>query len=56
MTSDRPYRRAMPLEHAVAQVLEHAGRQFDRAVVRALLEVLEADGIDARPVADGAAA
>jgi HD-GYP domain-containing protein (c-di-GMP phosphodiesterase class II) len=56
MTSDRPYRRAMPAEHAVAQLLEHSGSQFDRAVVRALLGVLERDGVAAARAAYQAAA
>jgi HD-GYP domain-containing protein (c-di-GMP phosphodiesterase class II) len=44
MTSDRPYREAMAVEHAIVQLVEHRGTQFDRAVVHALLRVLEADG------------
>jgi len=41
MTSDRPYRRAMTLENAVAELTGNAGTQFDPRVVRALLEVLD---------------
>jgi diguanylate cyclase (GGDEF)-like protein len=41
MTSDRPYRAAMAFEEARAEILAHAGTQFDPAVVAALLRVLE---------------
>ncbi len=41
MTSDRPYRAAMAPEEARAELLAHAGTQFDPAVVSALLRVLE---------------
>jgi putative two-component system response regulator len=34
MTSDRPYRRALPVEAAVAEVERCAGTQFDPAVAR----------------------
>lgn len=37
MLSDRPYRRALPLVRVLEQLQEHAGRQFDHRVVRALL-------------------
>lgn len=40
MTSDRPYRAAMTLEAAIAELRAGAGRQFDPEVVDALLEVL----------------
>ncbi|MEP7028909.1 MAG: HD-GYP domain-containing protein, partial [Candidatus Eisenbacteria bacterium] len=43
MTSDRPYRRAMPSERAVAELAKHAGTQFDTRVVAAL-EALIAGG------------
>jgi diguanylate cyclase (GGDEF)-like protein len=42
MTSDRPYRRAMSLERAKAELRRHAGSQFDPAVVEALLAELDA--------------
>jgi diguanylate cyclase (GGDEF)-like protein len=45
MTSDRPYRRAMAHEHAVAELARAAGSQFDPRVVAALLGRLT----DARP-------
>jgi HD-GYP domain-containing protein (c-di-GMP phosphodiesterase class II) len=43
MTSDRPYRRALPLERAVEEIRGGAGTQFDPAVVRAFLELVEDD-------------
>jgi len=41
MVSDRPYRRAMHEAAARAELLAHAGTQFDPAVVDALLAVLD---------------
>jgi diguanylate cyclase (GGDEF)-like protein/putative nucleotidyltransferase with HDIG domain len=41
MRSDRPYRRRMRASSARAELLRHAGTQFDPAVVQALLTVLE---------------
>jgi len=40
MTTDRPYRRALPLESAVAELRRCARTQFDPAVVDALLAVV----------------
>src|SRR5205823_3040316 len=37
MTSDRPYRQALPLEHAFAELLTKAGTHFDPACVQAFL-------------------
>lgn len=37
MLSDRPYRRALPLEVVIDQLQEHSGRQFDPKIVRVLL-------------------
>ena len=37
MTSNRPYRQALPLTSALAEVRECAGSQFDPTVVRAFL-------------------
>ncbi|MBI1885156.1 MAG: HD-GYP domain-containing protein [Chloroflexi bacterium] len=39
MTSDRPYRPAMPHEEAVAELRRGAGTQFDSDVVEAFLEL-----------------
>jgi HD-GYP domain-containing protein (c-di-GMP phosphodiesterase class II) len=40
MTSDRPYRKALPLEVAIAEVRANRGTQFDPRVVDALIEVV----------------
>jgi HD-GYP domain-containing protein (c-di-GMP phosphodiesterase class II) len=37
VTTDRPYRRALPLAAATRELREHAGTQFDPAVVEVLL-------------------
>jgi HD-GYP domain-containing protein (c-di-GMP phosphodiesterase class II) len=49
MTSDRPYRPALPVERAVEEVERCAGTQFDPEVVRAFVEAWEAGET---PVAD----
>ncbi len=41
MTSDRPYRKAMSPQQAVAQLERCSGTQFDPAVIRALVTVLD---------------
>jgi hypothetical protein len=48
MTSDRPYRSAMPHAEALRELHEGAGTQFDPRVAQALLEIL---GDDAAPPA-----
>ncbi|MFL5867564.1 MAG: HD domain-containing phosphohydrolase [Thermoleophilaceae bacterium] len=40
MTSDRPYRKALPQDEAVAELRRCAGSQFDPAAVQALLDAL----------------
>ena len=40
MTSDRPYRLALPREEAIRELERNAGTQFCPAAVAALLEVL----------------
>ncbi|HLG07574.1 MAG TPA: HD-GYP domain-containing protein [Gaiellaceae bacterium] len=44
MTSDRSYRRALPLEAALDELRANAGTQFDPAVVEALIAVVERGG------------
>ncbi|MDQ5808732.1 MAG: HD domain-containing protein, partial [Actinomycetota bacterium] len=44
MTSDRPYRQAMSLAAARAELAAHAGTQFDPDVIAALLDVVDARG------------
>ena len=41
MTSDRPYRKALPYEVARAEIEKNAGTQFDPAVVDVFLRVPE---------------
>jgi HD-GYP domain-containing protein (c-di-GMP phosphodiesterase class II) len=40
MTSDRVYRRAMPMEAALQELRDHAGTQFDPVVIDALIRVV----------------
>jgi putative nucleotidyltransferase with HDIG domain len=44
ITSTRPYRDALSVEHACEEIERHAGSQFDPACVRAMLECLKAAG------------
>ncbi|MBI5310022.1 MAG: HD-GYP domain-containing protein [Actinobacteria bacterium] len=44
MTSDRPYRTAMPEEDARAELVRHAGTQFDPVIVGALLSSFDGRG------------
>ncbi len=41
MTSDRPYRKAMPVPAALAELRRHAGTQFDAAVVDVFVKAIE---------------
>ena len=45
MTSDRPYRPALPAGHALGLIQAAQGTAFDPAVVASLIEVLESDGV-----------
>lgn len=45
MTSDRPYRKALPKDKAVEEIKRGAGIQFDPNVVEAFLRVLEKEKI-----------
>jgi diguanylate cyclase (GGDEF)-like protein len=44
ITSTRPYRQALSVEHAREELERHAGTQFDPECVRALLRQLDAEG------------
>ena len=48
MTSDRPYRRAVSADEAVAELLRHAGTQFDADVIAAFRAEL-ADSVAGAP-------
>ena len=45
MTSDRPYRSALPMEFAVGEIRDGSGTQFDPVAVAAFLEVVDEGGI-----------
>lgn len=54
MTSQRPYRAALPLDEAVLEVRRQAGRQFDPAVAAALVGAVAAARLSLAPhEADG---
>jgi len=44
MTSDRPYRKALPLDTVVQELNKYSGSQFDPVVVDAFLALLEDEG------------
>jgi len=56
MTSDRPYRAAMPVEDARAELVKNAGTQFDPVIVGALLSSLDLAPTGGRMPLDPAAA
>jgi len=46
MTSDRPYRKGMPIEQALSRIREGRGRQFDAAWVDVLLTRIQIDEME----------
>ena len=46
MTSDRPYRKALPVEKALAELRNEAGRQFDPDIVEVFFRLMERDIIN----------
>jgi HD-GYP domain-containing protein (c-di-GMP phosphodiesterase class II) len=50
MTTDRPYRTAMTVEDAVAELISNSGTQFDPEVVIAVAKVVEEGEPEARSV------
>ncbi len=44
MTTDRPYRKAMPVEAAIEELKRNSGGQFDPAIVEAFLRILARHG------------
>jgi HD-GYP domain-containing protein (c-di-GMP phosphodiesterase class II) len=44
MTSDRPYRKALPLEVVRAELTKYSGAQFDPACVEAVIRLLDREG------------
>ena len=51
MTEDRPYRRALAVDQAVAQLVAGSGTQFDPDVVQAFARVLQQRVIEKEPAA-----
>lgn len=49
MTSDRPYRKGLPVETAISVIRENAGRQFDPDVVKAFLTMCASKQMDETP-------
>jgi ribonuclease P protein subunit RPR2 len=47
MTSDRPYRRALPLEQAVDEIMAGAGSQFDPAMAEAFVSIADLESLHA---------
>ena len=41
MTNDRPYRRALPIDEALAEIRSGAGTQFDPEIVQAFVPLVE---------------
>ncbi len=44
MTSDRPYRNALPLDHVYTELTKYSGSQFDPLVVDACVRILSDEG------------
>jgi putative nucleotidyltransferase with HDIG domain len=44
MTSDRPYRKALPLDAVVSEIQKYSGTQFDPKVAASFLTLLEREG------------
>jgi HD-GYP domain-containing protein (c-di-GMP phosphodiesterase class II) len=44
MTSDRPYRNALPLDHVYTELTKYSGSQFDPLVVDACVRLLGDEG------------
>jgi HD-GYP domain-containing protein (c-di-GMP phosphodiesterase class II) len=49
MTTDRPYRPALSLEEAVAELKEQSGKQFNPLVVDVLTRILKRSLASAEP-------
>jgi HD-GYP domain-containing protein (c-di-GMP phosphodiesterase class II) len=47
MTSDRPYRRALPFERAVEQIVAGTGTQFDPAMADAFVSITDLEALHA---------
>jgi len=49
MTSDRPYRKGLPIPRALAELHRHAGSQFDPGAVAALVELHQSGALALTP-------
>ena len=49
MSSDRPYRAALGIEAALAEIRQHAGVKYDEAVVAACVRLFEEQGFEFTP-------
>ncbi|HZL85288.1 MAG TPA: HD domain-containing response regulator [Candidatus Krumholzibacteria bacterium] len=49
MTTNRPYRIAMPVEKAITLLRGNAGRQFDPEIVTRFIDLIEAGTIEVKP-------
>jgi HD-GYP domain-containing protein (c-di-GMP phosphodiesterase class II) len=54
MVTDRPYRRALPVDEAIAELRSASGRQFDPLVVESLESLIESDAEAAALLGRGA--
>ncbi len=45
MSSDRPYRKALPIDETVRRLSDGAGTQWDPAITRVFLELVECEGL-----------
>jgi putative nucleotidyltransferase with HDIG domain len=53
MISDRPYRSALPIEHARKEILRCSGSQFDPEIVEVFLRIPESTWLDLRETSPG---
>jgi signal transduction histidine kinase len=44
MMSERPFRQSLPIEESINELVDNAGKQFDREVIGAFMEVLVDEG------------
>lgn len=56
MTSDRPYRKAMSVEDALAELRAHSGTQFDPQIVEIFVRLIENNGAHPLREVDGSVA